>query len=150
MCCWILIAFSTISGSVILIATKWVDLSSSGIGLNWLASIGRIEISGSSDSESESEASVLSSSLPESLAPSLSSNLALLNLKVNIEGEVSFEICSVTRMWEISQLWHNLKVLDKFCKAYLVIGHFWSYFGKNVMLLGKFSLLLMAKYFKII
>jgi hypothetical protein len=70
---------------VILMATKWVDLSSSGIGRNWLGSsepdsIGLIETSKSSESESLSES--LSESVPfeSALAPSASSNLDLSSL----------------------------------------------------------------------
>ena len=87
MCCWTLIAFWTISGSVILIAMKCVDLSPSGTGLNWLGfktSTGLMEIpTPSSESESDSvELSVFSSSAL--LSPSLSSvfrpNFAFSNL----------------------------------------------------------------------
>ena len=55
---------------------------------------------------------------------------------------------SVTRFGEIPPLWQILKIFGNIFKVYLVLGNFSALFGTISMLLGKFSLLKMAKYWK--
>ena len=60
-------------------------------------------------------------------------------------------VVSVTRFGKISPLWHNFKSIGQiFASLFSIWQNVNLTLAKNVMLLGKFSLLSIATYFKII
>ena len=69
--------------------------------------------------------------------------------------EVKFHITTAAAwfapVWPDFAFWHNFDNLGQiFVDLYSILAKFGPYFGNYAVLLGKFSMLLMTKYFKII